>query len=83
MLDAIDGCTKVIAQAEATRLSALVDFLVEYRIMDNYTGPGCENWVELGSKGTPVVGEFALLEVAALLGVSEISAWAIGHQALD
>lgn len=83
LADAIDGFDATIRQAEAARLVALVSFLEEYRITSNYCGDGSEAYVEIGHEGTPLVGEFAVLEIAALLRMSKETAWGFASQALD
>lgn len=62
--------------AEVRQVRLLADLVDEYGVLDAETPtlPGAERLVSSGADGTPLVAEFLVVEVAALLGTSVPSA---------
>ena len=62
--------------AEVRQVPLVAELVDEYRVLDAETPtlPGAERLVASGADGTPVVAEFLVVELAALLGTSVPSA---------
>lgn len=73
-LDALDTGLRLQVAGEVARARALSSLARAYRIDEDAAGAGVERLVRGGADGTPLIGEFLALEVAARLGVSAASA---------
>lgn len=59
------------------RVDAIAHFIDCYDTVDaSSTAPGAEDLVAAGADGTPVIAEFACVELGPLLGISTAAAWA-------
>lgn len=64
-------------------LASVLDFLGAYPSPELLPSPAGETVAQAGSEGTTSTGEFASLDVAALLGISRPAASSLVHEASD
>ncbi|AXE38846.1 HNH endonuclease signature motif containing protein [Acidipropionibacterium virtanenii] len=69
-----------VRRAQADRLLAVAGMIDTYPAPEPLVnGPAAERTVSAGADGAGSVGEFVALEVGALLGLSEPTAWSLVH----
>ncbi len=72
VLEQILGDNRVIADAEVTKVRHVVEWIVVNEVdpATHVPGPLCDRALRTAGEGSPYVAEFALMEFAAVLGMS-------------